>query len=301
MRQSAAQGAAGLDAESKLGDFGGRVSGRSEDVERRDRAKVVRATCHDSQLTSRHHWACSTAAPANLHDYPVTVTAEIVEDLRLLVYNELARLGRVDSISGLAAALTLTNRQVVEGLRVLHDTRDLVLDENGEIVLAHPFATRNFGFSVMGASTIWWGGCAWDAFAIPHLVPHEPDTVVATQCPCCRKAHAWNVTRSQPPIADQVVYFATPMARVWEDVVHACLHQRIYCDAHCLDEDLASRGAVDSGVRFDVLTLWKLAQHWYTGRLDRGYQRRDPAAASAYFAEVGLTGPFWGSTTTRPR
>jgi len=228
------------------------------------------------------------------------VTAETVEDLRVLVYNELAQLGRVDNIRGLAATLSLTDSQIVEGLHALHDKRDLVLDANGEIVLAHPFATRNFGFSVMGASTLWWGGCAWDAFAMPHLVPDEPETVVATQCPRCRKAHAWNVTRSQPPNANQIVHFATPMGRVWEDVVYACQHQRIYCDTHCLEADLAAHGARDSGTRFDIPTLWKLAQHWYAGRLDRGYQRREPAAAAAYFAEVGLTGPFWGDAPTQP-
>ena len=41
-------------------------------------------------------------------------------------------------------------------------------------------------------------------------------------------------------------------------------------------------------------TLWRLAQGWYAGRLDRGYTRREPAEAAAYFAEVGLKGPFWG-------
>jgi hypothetical protein len=30
------------------------------------------------------------------------------------------------------------------------------------------------------------------------------------------------------------------------------------------------------------------------GRLDRGYRRREPAAAAEYFREVGLRGSFWG-------
>ncbi|MER5598241.1 hypothetical protein [Streptomyces sp. NPDC002265] len=37
-----------------------------------------------------------------------------------------------------------------------------------------------------------------------------------------------------------------------------------------------------------------MAADWYTGRLDPGYARRDPAAASAYFAGVGLHGSLWG-------
>ncbi len=41
-------------------------------------------------------------------------------------------------------------------------------------------------------------------------------------------------------------------------------------------------------------TLWRLAAGWYTGRLDRGYTRREPSAAADYFRGVGLAGPFWG-------
>jgi hypothetical protein len=229
-----------------------------------------------------------------------TPAADVVEDLRLLVYSQLASRGRVEAADDLAAVLHLTPKQVANGLRALHTTRDLVLDDSGGIVLAHPFATRNFGFSVMGAATIWWGGCAWDAFAIAHLVPDEPDTLVATRCPHCRKAHAWNIARSEPPQGDQIVHFATPMPHVWNDVVHTCQHQRIYCNHDCLDSDLAAHHAADNGARFDIPTLWKLAQHWYAGRLDRGYRRRDPASASSYFAKVGLTGPFWATTATGP-
>lgn len=219
-----------------------------------------------------------------------------IEELRLLVYRQLATRGRVETTEQLAATLHLTAARATAALRALHASRDLVLDDAEHVVLAHPFATVNFGFSVMGQATIWWGGCAWDAFAIPHLVPAEPDTLVATQCPQCRTPHAWNVIREAPPSGDQIVHFATPMARVWDDVLHACRHQRVFCDDACLDSYLAEHSPAAPGYRFDVPTLWHLASRWYDGRLDRGYQRREPAAAASYFASVGLTGPFWNTT-----
>jgi len=227
-------------------------------------------------------------------DHP---SANEIEDVRLLVYGQLATLGHVETAEQLAATLRLSAEQATAALRALHARRDLVLDDADRVVLAHPFATANFGFSVMGQATIWWGGCAWDAFAIPHLVPTEPDTLVATRCPQCRTPHAWNVTRAAPPDGDQTVHFATPMARVWDDVVHGCQHQRIFCGDACLDLYLAEHSPADPGFRFDVPTLWHLASRWYEGRLDRGYQRREPAAAASYFASVGLTGPFWDTTT----
>ena len=48
------------------------------------------------------------------------------------------------------------------------------------------------------------------------------------------------------------------------------------------------------GSVMDLTTLWRLTEAWYTGRLARGYTRREPAAAADYFREVGLEGPFWG-------
>ena len=48
------------------------------------------------------------------------------------------------------------------------------------------------------------------------------------------------------------------------------------------------------GAVIDLATLWRLARGWYAGRLDRGYVRREPAEAHAYFREAGLRGAFWG-------
>ncbi len=44
----------------------------------------------------------------------------------------------------------------------------------------------------------------------------------------------------------------------------------------------------------ELATLWRLASNWYTGRMEYGYTRRDPASAASYFARVGLRGQFWG-------
>lgn len=46
-----------------------------------------------------------------------------------------------------------------------------------------------------------------------------------------------------------------------------------------------------------TLTLeqqWNLARIWYADRMDPDWKRRTPAEAEAVFAEVGLSGPFWG-------
>ncbi|GHJ37985.1 organomercurial lyase [Streptomyces sp. TS71-3] len=217
------------------------------------------------------------------------------ERVRLAVYTGFADTGRAPGVPDLAALTGLDPDQVREGLGTLHERHDVVLDpkDADRIVMAHPFASVPFGFSVMGARTLWWGGCAWDSFAIPHVLREDADAVVATRCPACDTPHAWVVGRGAPPPGDQVAHFLTPMHRVWDDVVHACGNQRLFCSTACVDAWLRRTGR-ERGYVMDLGTLWRLARGWYAGRLDPGYARRDPASSAAYFAEVGLHGPFWG-------
>lgn len=216
------------------------------------------------------------------------------EDVRSTLYRALASTGRLPGLEEIAEVTALTPSEVSESLQRLAAARHVVFDDAHRIVLAHPFATRNFAFSVMGDRTLWWGGCAWDAFAIPHLVPEEQSALVATTCPACGTPHAWTVTRTAAPDGSQVAHFLTPVAHVWDDVIHTCEHQRIFCSRGCVDDWLARTGN-SRGYVMDLATLWRLAAHWYEGRLDSPYRRREPAEAREYFASVGLTGPFWGN------
>jgi hypothetical protein len=193
----------------------------------------------------------------------------------------------------LAALLNGDEPEVRNSLRRLAAERHLALDSSDHVVLAHPFATVPLGFSVMGESTLWWGGCAWDAFALPHVVTTEADVLIATRCPACDTPHAWVVTSHSPPDGTQVAHFLVPTADMWNDVVHTCGHQRVFCNQACVDAWLTETSN-KRGYVMNLTTLWRLASHWYDGRLDRGYRRREPSEAGTYFREVGLDGPFWG-------
>ncbi len=225
----------------------------------------------------------------------VSTALTSTERVRLAVYNGFARTGRAPDVPELAALTGLTHDQARQELRTLHASHDLVLDAQDEdhIVMAHPFASVPLGFSVMGAHTLWWGGCAWDSFAMPHLLRDEPDVLVATRCQACDTPHAWVVGRDAPPRGDQVAHFLTPMRRAWDDVVRTCGNQRLFCSTECVDGWLRRTGQ-ERGYVMDLDTLWRFASDWYTGRLEPGYTRRDPASATAYFAGVGLRGSFWG-------
>jgi hypothetical protein len=216
-----------------------------------------------------------------------------VEALRVAIYQRFAAAGAAGPPAELAAVTGYPEPAVRAGLRELAAQRHLVLDDDDAIVMAHPFAAVPLGFSVMGARTLWWGGCAWDSFALPHLLPGEPEVLVATRCPACARPHAWAVGRDGPPPGDQVAHFPVPVARMWDDVVRTCGGQRLFCSPDCIAVWRAEAGQPE-GYVMDLPTLWRFASRWYAGRLDYGYVRRDPATAAAYFREVGLRGPFWG-------
>jgi Alkylmercury lyase len=218
-----------------------------------------------------------------------------LEDLRLAIYEGWCR-GQVPRIADLATELGATQEQVRSGLVRLAATRHLALGSDGEITMAHPFTAVPLGFSVMGRDTLWWGECAWDSFALPHLLPDQGPMLVATTCPACDRAHAWRVDDREPPPGGQVAHFLVPAARMWDDVVYTCQNQRIFCSEDCvaiwLNESGHQRGSV-----LDLPTLWRLAAGWYAGRLERGYVRREPSAAADYLRSVGLSGTFWGLTS----
>jgi hypothetical protein len=217
-----------------------------------------------------------------------------IEALRLAVYEHFRDLGRPPDLTRLALEFDVSESEVRAGLEELARGRHLVLDDAGQIVMAHPFSAVPLGFSVMGRRTLWWGGCCWDSFALAHLLDHEPDLLVATRCPGCDRAGAWVVDRRRPPESEWLAHFLVPAAHMWDDVVHTCNNQRLFCSEACVDGWLERTGH-ERGDVMGLDTLWRLASRWYEGRLARGYVRRDPAEAADYLRDVGLVGPFWGT------
>jgi hypothetical protein len=221
------------------------------------------------------------------------VDRDIVERVRRAIYDTFAGQGHAPTRQHIRDLVAADETQVNKAVAELASQRHLALDHHGSVVMAHPFTTTNLGFSVMGQRNLWWGGCAWDSFAIPHLVKNESSVLVATTCPACRHALAWTVTSSAPPEGPEIAHFLVPMNKVWDDVVYACSNQRLFCSEDCVQAWLAATSQT-LGYTMDLATLWHLASGWYNGRLDSPYQRKDPQSSADYFRRVGLRGPFWG-------
>ena len=110
--------------------------------------------------------------------------------------------------------------------------------------------------------------------------------LVATQCPGCGRPQAWVVNRHRPPHSDWLAHFLVPAAHVWDDVVHTCGNQRLFCSEDCITAWLESTGNT-RGYVMDV-TRCEVRQPLVRGTVEHGYVRREPAEAKDYFRSVGL-------------
>src|SRR4051794_11827489 len=91
-------------------------------------------------------------------------------------------------------------------LRSLASQHVVVLDDGGEIVMAHPFAAHRSGARVDAGGRTWWGNCAWDGLGIVAALGLRDATVTAQ-----------GITLPHEPAVFAV---AVPAAHWWDDIAH---------------------------------------------------------------------------------
>jgi hypothetical protein len=93
---------------------------------------------------------------------------------------------------------------VLDGLESLADQHVVVLDDEGRIVMAHPFAAPGGAARVESGGRVWWGNCAWDGFGIIAALGLSDATVVA---------QGFTV-----PGDDVVFHVLVPARHWWDDI-----------------------------------------------------------------------------------
>jgi len=120
---------------------------------------------------------------------------------RLHVYRRFADDAAAATPAELAGVFGVAETEALAALRALDDAHLVVLDRaRTRIVMAHPWSADPIGFTVSSPAQKWWGGCAWDSFAIPALTGQ--DCLVATHCPACGRPLALDVAPGEPPGPD---------------------------------------------------------------------------------------------------
>ena len=137
--------------------------------------------------------------------------------LRGHLYRRIRESGMVPGRAELGERLGAGAGDVDRALACLAEAHILVLDEPGEIRMAHPFSAVETPFRVRTQWTDYWANCAWDALAIPLLL--DVDGRTRTACPRSGAAIDLAVTNGRVEPADgAVVRFPVPARRFWDDI-----------------------------------------------------------------------------------
>lgn len=137
--------------------------------------------------------------------------------LRGHLYRCIREAGLVPSGAELGEGLGAAADEVNRALAFLAEAHVLVLDETGEIRMAHPFSAVETPFRVLTRGTDYWANCAWDALAIPLLL--DVDGRTPTTCPRSGAPIDLSVTGGcVQPAGGAVVRFPVPARRFWDDI-----------------------------------------------------------------------------------
>src|SRR5437763_781935 len=97
-------------------------------------------------------------------------------------------------------------------VRELVETHCIVLNDSGEIRMAHPFAGHTTGARVRGAGREWWGNCAWDGLGIVAAIGIRGAIVQSNGCAIAADA----------PDPSILFHVAVPARKWWDDIAAAC-------------------------------------------------------------------------------
>jgi hypothetical protein len=137
-------------------------------------------------------------------------------ELRNATYRRFVDLGRVPSAAEVGTTVGLPADDVRAGWDRLHGAHALVLDADGEIRMANPFAALPTPFRVDAAGKSWYANCAWDAFGIGAAL--HVDSVVHAECADCHEPLRIEVRDGLPDLDDLVFHVLVPAVEWWQDI-----------------------------------------------------------------------------------
>jgi hypothetical protein len=136
--------------------------------------------------------------------------------LRNATYRLFVELGRAPVLDEVAETAGMSADEVAVGWRRLHDAHALVLDADGAIVMANPFAARPTPFRVEAAGRSWFANCGWDAFGIGAAL--GVDSVIHAACPDCAEPMTIDVRAGLPEESSTVFHVLVPATDWWNHI-----------------------------------------------------------------------------------
>jgi hypothetical protein len=136
--------------------------------------------------------------------------------VRAAVYDATLRSGRPPLAEEVAAQMNVDAGAVRESFARLAAAHVIVLQPNGEILMAAPFSAVPTPFRVVAGSISTFGNCIWDSLGIPAML--KSDAVITTSCGDCGEAMQVHVIGDRVS-SEGVLHFALPAREWWNDIV----------------------------------------------------------------------------------
>ena len=143
----------------------------------------------------------------------------IDKQVRHYIYEYFVKTGQAPTLQHCAQAFSCPPAEINELYQRLAHGRALVLQSNGEILMAEPFSAVPTAFAVEIGNHTWWGNCIWDALGILAML--KEDGRVVTACGCCNDAMQVEIRKGQLADVSGCVHFAIPPIEWWKNVVFA--------------------------------------------------------------------------------
>jgi hypothetical protein len=213
------------------------------------------------------------------------------QDLRGLLTRMIAERGHAPSLEELAEAASATPTETEAALHRLHGAHALLLHPHKcEPWPVHPFALSAGSCWVETEARGYWANCFYCGLGI--LAALGSDGAITTRLGGESETRVYRVAGSELLDANGVFHLSTPVARWWDNVIHACATFQPFASEVEIDR-WCERHAMPRGAVMTLPALWGFAQDWYGNYLREPWRKRTPDEVRALFSRHGLTGPFW--------
>jgi hypothetical protein len=137
--------------------------------------------------------------------------------VRLYVYGQFLEYERPPDLDRIVRALHSTAPDIRESYQRLAREHILVLSRDGnEVRMAMPFSAEPTSFEVSGVGRRWYANCAWDALGIPAML--NCDARILSTCGDCGEEISIDVMGGAVFGGGELIHFAVPAARWWDDI-----------------------------------------------------------------------------------
>lgn len=179
---------------------------------------------------------------------------------------------------------------VFEGLAEAHHI--VLAPGSHSIWMAHPFSALPTNYVAEVGGKRYWGNWIWDVLGIAAILQQNARGYTPCGCGACGEKLEIEIIPSSPVDTNWIVHFVVPAKHFWDKIGYTWATILPFSSKEHLDSWL-SRYQMKVGYIMPMESCWKLAQKWYTGRLERDWQRPNQEKVQQLFSSLGLKGDFW--------